>query len=327
MGLVLKEEEFLPPIEDMHKSGIYKIQLNNIIYIGKSVDFYNRFKKHKSCSHNFKIKELIKNGGKFDIIEIIDKDIDKFKWKLASLEERYIRLYSYNKNYTMLNKEHPNVSYNPYLKDGEYLNALADYKSKIRLPFGDIVNLENSGFYMFSRENTYNEIINTLKSNKNLYVPDKDKEEFDKILERSKKEMELKETFALLIAGSRTYNDYDEFCKVTDLMLSKIKKSYNIEIIQGGANGADKFAEIYANNHGYTCTLFKADWDNYGKSAGYRRNSEMHNYIKQFEHRGCLCFWDGFSKGTQHNFKLANDNNTPLRIYNYTNKEYIKETN
>lgn len=135
----------------------------------------------------------------------------------------------------------------------------------------------------------------------------------------------MKKTFALLIAGSRTYDDYDEFCKITDKMLFNIKQLYNIEIVQGGANGADKFAEIYANNHAYKCTLFKADWDKHGKSAGYIRNSEMHNYIKQFEHRGCLCFWDGESKGTQHNFKLANDISTPLRIYNYTNKKYINQ--
>ena len=110
-------------------------------------------------------------------------------------------------------------------------------------------------------------------------------------------------------------------------MLSKIKTIYNIEIVQGGANGADKFAEIYANNHGYECKLFKADWDNYGRSAGYIRNSAMHNYIKQFKNRGCLCFWDGKSKGTQHNFKLAKDNNTPLRIYDYNCGKFIKETN
>ena len=129
--------------------------------------------------------------------------------------------------------------------------------------------------------------------------------------------------FKVIIAGGRTFKDYNllyDYCK------KALSLQDDIEIVSGTANGADKFAEIYANNHGYTCTLFKADWDNYGKSAGYRRNSEMHNYIKQFEHRGCLCFWDGFSKGTQHNFKLANDNNTPLRIYNYTNKEYKKET-
>ena len=136
----------------------------------------------------------------------------------------------------------------------------------------------------------------------------------------------MKETFYLLIAGTRSYDDYDEFCRIADSMLSKIKTIYNIEIVQGGANGADKFAEIYANNHGYACKLFKADWDNYGKSAGYRRNSDMHNYIKQFEHRGCLCFWDGKSKGTQHNFKLANDNNTPLRIYDYNCGKFVKET-
>ena len=47
------------------------------------------------------------------------------------------------------------------------------------------------------------------------------------------------ETFVLLIAGTRSYDDYDEFYRITDLMLSKIKQSYNIEIVQGGASGAD----------------------------------------------------------------------------------------
>jgi hypothetical protein len=132
------------------------------------------------------------------------------------------------------------------------------------------------------------------------------------------------ETFVLLIAGTRTYNDYDEFCKIVDNLLSKVKLTYNIQIIHGGANGADTLAGIYAKNYGYDCKVFMANWDTYGKSAGYRRNLEMHNYIKQFEHRGCICFWDGKSKGTQHNFKIANNANTPLKIYDYVSKIYRK---
>jgi len=133
------------------------------------------------------------------------------------------------------------------------------------------------------------------------------------------------ETFALLVAGTRMYNNYDEFCKIMDNSLSKVKLIYNIQIIHGGANGADTLAGIYAKNNGYDCKVFIADWNNYGKSAGYRRNSEMHSYILQFKNRGCICFWDGKSKGTQHNFKLANDGNTSLRVYDYVSKVYRKK--
>jgi hypothetical protein len=45
--------------------------------------------------------------------------------------------------------------------------------------------------------------------------------------------------------------------------------------------------------------------------------------LKHFCH-SCLCFWDGKSKGTQHNFKLANDNGTKLKIYNYVEHKFVK---
>lgn len=57
-----------------------------------------------------------------------------------------------------------------------------------------------------------------------------------------------------------------------------------------------------------------ADWNNDGKSAGYKRNIRMHEYISKKDDRGVIAFWDGQSKGTQHSFELAKKYKNPIRI-------------
>ena len=94
----------------------------------------------------------------------------------------------------------------------------------------------------------------------------------------------------LLVAGSRDYYNYSEFSKVMDYAHRK----YNIsEVISGGARGADTLAERWAKENNIPIKIFKANWDVYGKSAGFIRNADMHNYLAQFENRMCLCFWNG----------------------------------
>lgn len=117
--------------------------------------------------------------------------------------------------------------------------------------------------------------------------------------------------FYLLIAGSRTFNNYNLLKEKCDYVL----QNYNdIVIVSGGAKGADTLAEQYAKEKNYELIVFPAEWDVYGKSAGYRRNEKMHQYISQFEKRGVICFWDGASRGTRHNFDLCTTYNNPLRI-------------
>ena len=122
--------------------------------------------------------------------------------------------------------------------------------------------------------------------------------------------------FALLIAGSRGFNDYETLKKYCNLLLCR-QKDKSICIVSGGARGADALAERYAREQGYELKVFPAQWDKYGTSAGYRRNKEMHEYISSFGNRGVVCFWDGKSKGTAHNFDLCKQYNNPLRVYNY----------
>ena len=101
----------------------------------------------------------------------------------------------------------------------------------------------------------------------------------------------------IIIAGGRTFTDYDLLCQNCDKALSL---QTEIEIVSGTANGADKLGEKYANEKGYTIKQFPADWDKYGKSAGYKRNEEMAKYADAL-----IAFWDGKSKGTKHMIDLA----------------------
>lgn len=121
--------------------------------------------------------------------------------------------------------------------------------------------------------------------------------------------------FYVLVAGSRTFNDYDMMLQQLDHLLQH--HAPNVVIVSGGAKGADSLAEHYANEKGYRNHIMPAQWDLYGKSAGYRRNEEMHQYIARFPNRGVVCFWDGESRGTAHNFELCKQYDSPLRIVQF----------
>jgi hypothetical protein len=121
--------------------------------------------------------------------------------------------------------------------------------------------------------------------------------------------------FYMLIAGSRTFNNYELLKERCDFYLQNQKGV--IHIVSGGARGADALAERYAKEKGYELHVFPADWDRYGKAAGYIRNEQMHKYIAQFEKRGVICFWDGQSKGTAHNFELCKTYNNSLRVVQF----------
>ncbi len=130
------------------------------------------------------------------------------------------------------------------------------------------------------------------------------------------------EEFLLLIAGSRTFYDYNLMSTVLNKLLANIKDK-NITIIEGGAKGADSLAGKYAKEHNYNLQVVPAEWNKYGKSAGYKRNKEMHEIIAKCPNRGVVYFLDGQSKGTMHNFKLAKEYNNPLKIYDYVKQQFV----
>ena len=122
--------------------------------------------------------------------------------------------------------------------------------------------------------------------------------------------------FCLIVAGTRTFNDYNLFKEKIDHALLNHQND-EIIIVEGEAHGADALAKRYAKEKGYHLEPFPANWDKYGKAAGPIRNRKMHEFASDFEHRGCILFWDGKSRGTAGNFSLAEEYKTPLICINY----------
>lgn len=117
----------------------------------------------------------------------------------------------------------------------------------------------------------------------------------------------------VIIAGSRSFNNYKLLKEKMDFFLkNKIDKNrpyFNIEIVSGTARGADTLGEKYAKEKGFALKKFPANWDLYGKKAGYIRNREMRDYADV-----CVVFWDGESKGSKHMINLAKEDNMPIRV-------------
>lgn len=121
-----------------------------------------------------------------------------------------------------------------------------------------------------------------------------------------------KKTIKLIIAGGREFRDYAYLKQECDYMLSKLIETCRIEIVSGGAKGADSLAVGYARERNYPVTIMKADWDTHGKSAGYIRNSEMADYGTHL-----IAFHDGQSRGTKHMINIARDKGIPTFVATY----------
>lgn len=85
-----------------------------------------------------------------------------------------------------------------------------------------------------------------------------------------------------------------------------------VEIVSGGARGADSLGEKFAREHGCKIKRFIPDWDGLGKKAGFVRNWDMAKYAD-----ACVVFWDGKSKGTKHMIDLAKKEGLNLRVVEY----------
>lgn len=109
----------------------------------------------------------------------------------------------------------------------------------------------------------------------------------------------------LLIAGSRDFHNYN-------LLKQYIKPEHVSVIISGCARGADTLAIQYAKEFNIPVEEYPAEWDKYGKSAGYKRNKVMVDKAT-----AVIVFWDGESKGTKHTIDLTQAANKPLKIVKY----------
>jgi hypothetical protein len=113
----------------------------------------------------------------------------------------------------------------------------------------------------------------------------------------------------LAIVGSRTFNDYE-------LLEKSILDKFDLKnidlIVSGGAVGADKLGEKFAEKHSIEPLILKPDWNKYGKRAGYERNKDI---IKNCD--TVIAFWNGESPGTKHSIDIAKASKKEVIIVNF----------
>ena len=115
----------------------------------------------------------------------------------------------------------------------------------------------------------------------------------------------------VIVAGGRDFDDYELLKSTLDDLFSRLKDE-DIQIVCGEARGADSLGKRYAQEHGIRVVSFPAEWDRFGKSAGYRRNVEMAEYANAL-----VAFWNGESKGTKHMIETAKKHGLDVRIISY----------
>ena len=119
--------------------------------------------------------------------------------------------------------------------------------------------------------------------------------------------------FSVIICGSREFSNYDLLKERCDFYLSQKLQDPMTEvvIISGAARGADTLGEKYAQERGLQVKQFPANWEKYGKSAGYKRNYEMASVSS-----ACIAFMDAYSecKGTKNMIEIAKQQGLLVRI-------------
>lgn len=111
----------------------------------------------------------------------------------------------------------------------------------------------------------------------------------------------------IAVVGSREFPDRGF---VESKVVEWLTLNDNPELISGGANGVDTWAECVADNLQIKKSIYHAHWSKYGIKAGYMRNVDI---VKNSDM--VLAFWDGKSKGTKHSIDLAIKAGKPLNIY------------
>jgi hypothetical protein len=111
----------------------------------------------------------------------------------------------------------------------------------------------------------------------------------------------------IAVVGSRSFNNV----KLLEEKLDTFKYQI-VELISGGAQGADTLAEAWALTNNVPVKLYKPDWKRFAKAAGIKRNKQI---IESCDY--CIAFWDGKSKGTASSLKFCEKLNKPFEIIAY----------
>jgi len=111
------------------------------------------------------------------------------------------------------------------------------------------------------------------------------------------------------IVGSREFPQKEVVKSYIALMVWNKEGIGDFTIVSGGARGVDTWAEEEAEKLGISTEIYPANWDKYGKAAGYKRNQQI---VEAADH--IVAFWNGESKGTKHTIDIALEKKVPVTV-------------
>jgi hypothetical protein len=123
--------------------------------------------------------------------------------------------------------------------------------------------------------------------------------------------------YKIIINGSRDFNNYTYLrLMLKEYIMTNQINPESIEIISGGAKGADTLAIKFAKEYNLNYKVMNADWNKYGKRAGIIRNAEMLTYAisNPNDIAILISFWNGTSKGTKHMIDISNDKGIIVKV-------------
>lgn len=123
--------------------------------------------------------------------------------------------------------------------------------------------------------------------------------------------------YKIIINGSRDFYNYTYLRLILkDYIMTNQINPELIEIISGGAKGADTLAIKFAKEYNLNYKVMNADWNKYGKRAGIIRNAEMLTYAisNPNDIAILISFWNGTSKGTKHMIDISNDKGIIVKV-------------
>jgi len=116
----------------------------------------------------------------------------------------------------------------------------------------------------------------------------------------------------LIVAGGREFKDYQRLSAEIFAYAEGVGDNVGVSLVSGMARGADALGYRFAKENNVTVYEFPADWDKYGKRAGYLRNAEMAQFADAL-----MAFWDGKSRGTKHMIDCMTQMGKPVVVVRY----------
>lgn len=119
----------------------------------------------------------------------------------------------------------------------------------------------------------------------------------------------------VIVAGGRDYGRRLEHKPALFHDLDRLWRKYpNLEIVSGMARGADALGYDWASARSVPVACFPAQWDRFGKPAGFIRNQLMAWYGTHL-----IAYWDGRSSGTKHMLDTGKRDGLKSWVRHYVN--------